>query len=101
MPDTYRISEKFGGGGTSDPDVIPTLFALAMIVCVSGSYATPGQLVPPTAFPMLMAPRTPLTLPSTGGLYIHGATLLRSMVLIACARIYRVQSVTSSCTLSA
>src|SRR3954447_3331259 len=36
-PDTYLMSEKFGGGGTSDPEVMPTLLALANAVCVSGS----------------------------------------------------------------
>ena len=30
MPETYLMSEKFGGGGTSDPDVMPTLFAFAI-----------------------------------------------------------------------
>src|SRR5262245_50085415 len=62
-PDTYLMSEKPCGGVTSDVDVMPTLFALAKIVWSSGSYATPGQLVPPTAFPMLIAPIFPLTSP--------------------------------------
>src|SRR5258706_234121 len=45
MPDTYLMSENPDGGSTSVPDVMPTLFAFAIMLCVSGSYATPGQLV--------------------------------------------------------
>src|SRR5436190_17753939 len=37
VPETYLMSEKLAGGATSDPDVMPTLFAFAITLCVSGS----------------------------------------------------------------
>src|SRR5438093_11269446 len=92
------MSEKFGGGGTSDVDVMPTLFALAKMVCSSGSYATPGQLVPPTAFPMLIAPSRPFTSPRIAVLYIHDPTLYRLRFSSACARSSGVESIRSSGT---
>src|SRR5690349_24643099 len=71
MPETYRISENPGGGATSEraDGVFP---ACAKTVCSSGSYAEPGQLV---AVPAPIAPRMPLTSPSTGGVNGDDPTL--------------------------
>ena len=49
--------------------------ACAKTVCVSGSYAEPGQFV---AVPAPMAPRGPFTLPSIGGVKGDVPTLYRS-----------------------
>ena len=70
------MSEKPFGGATSDVAVMFTLFACAITLWVSGSYAAPGQFVPPMALPMLIAPSNPFTLPRIGGLYIHDDPIL-------------------------
>src|SRR5690349_19583771 len=94
------MSEKPFGGVTSDVEVMLTLLACAKTVCVSGSYATPGQLVPPIALPMLIAPRMPFGSPSIGGLYIPGITRYRFMFSIAIARSSGVKSIRSSGSVS-
>jgi hypothetical protein len=44
------------------------MLACAYTMWVSGSYPPPGQFVPPLAFPRLMAPISPFTSPTIGGL---------------------------------
>src|SRR5262249_26480012 len=74
IPSTYRLSENFGGGAVNDlaPGVFP---AWAKIVCVSGSYAEPGQFV---AVPGPITAIGPLTLPRIGGVKTDVPTLYRS-----------------------
>src|SRR4029079_13951199 len=74
------------------------MLATAYTVCVSGSAPPPGQLVPPLALPVLIAPRIPFGSPTTGGLYIT-ATRYGFRFSSAWARSAAVKSIRSSGTL--
>src|SRR5258705_6249370 len=91
-PDTYRMSEKPGGGATSDrtPGMLP---AGANTMWFSGSYPTHGQFVAVTT---VMAPSDPFTLPRVTGLDGASDHLERLLPSSAAARSSGVKSIRSS-----
>src|SRR5437016_5241733 len=86
------MSEKVEGGATSDR-AATRLDACANTVCVSGSYAEPGQFV---AVPAPIAPSGPFTFPRIGGVNGDVPILYFSRTCNACSRRAGVKSITSS-----
>src|SRR5256885_1291891 len=61
------MSENPGGGSVRPSKATPAFDAGANTVCVSGSYAAPGQFVPPPVVPIVTAAYGPPGLLKTGG----------------------------------
>src|SRR5260370_41099392 len=69
VPAMSFMSETSSGARTSPIGSAQALHANAYTVCVSGSYAPPGQFVPPEAVPTVNVPSVPSILLSEGGVY--------------------------------
>src|SRR5215510_15237063 len=88
------MSEKPGGGSTSPSSATPALEAGAKTMCVSGSYAAPGQFVPPPVVPIVTAAYGPPGLLNTGGRNI-GPMRYDFSCSSACCRSAGVKSISS------
>src|SRR4051812_48160128 len=89
------MSDRPAAGGTSPSTVAAAFDAARYTMCVSGSYAPPGQFDPPLVAPREIVPIGPSALLTTGGVKM-GPSLYRCAKAAPCALSSGVKSIRSS-----